>query len=308
MRRSSVRRGVAGVVVLLGSLIVASVAAADSVFADPTGDATGGAPDITQVAVSNDAAGMITFKITTVAPIVDGSIVGVDLDTDNSPANGAEYGLIAGLGGASMVKWNGSEYAESQATITYTRSGNVIQLEVDRADIGNPRRFGFSAVSILFDAADQVAGEDDAPDGGAYTYSLTFAQCGNGKDDDGDGKIDAADLGCSSATDNRESDDPVTLRAGKARVKPAKPKAGKVAVVLAPVTRVETGRGIASGKVRCAGRAGAKALRGVGKVAFGKASCAFRLPATSKGRIARGTITVKHLGKTKTVRFSFRIG
>ncbi len=307
MRRFRVRRVVAGVAALLGSLIVASVAAGDSVFMDPTGDATGGAPDITQVVVSNDAAGMITFKITTVAPIVDGSIVGVDLDTDNSPANGTEYGLVAGLGGAGMVKWDGTGYVDSQATITYTRSGNVIELELDDADIGSPTRFGFSAVSILFDASDEVVGEDDAPDGGAYTYFLKFAQCRNGKDDDGDGKIDAADLGCSSATDNRESGDPVTLRAGKARVRPARPKAGKTAVVFAPVKRVETGLGIASGKVTCVGRAGAKALRGVGKIASGKASCTFKLPVASKGRVARGRITVRHLGKTKAVPFSFKI-
>ncbi len=308
MRTSRVRLAVAGAAMLLGSLVVASVAAGDSVFADPTGDATGGAPDLTQVGVSNDAAGMITFKLTTVAPIVDGSIVGVDLDTDNSPANGAEYELLAGRGGAGLVKWDGSQYVESKATIAYTRTGNVVSLRIDRAAIGSPSRFGFATLSLLFNASDEIVGEDAAPDGGAYTYSLTFAQCGNGKDDDGDGKVDAADLGCSSETDNRESDDPVTLRAGKARVAPAKPKAGHGVVVAAPVKRLETRLGIASGRVKCVGRVGGKQLRGTGKVSAGKASCAFTLPAASKGLVVRGTITVTHLRKARVVPFSFSVG
>ena len=81
---------------------------------------------------------------------------------------------------------------------------------------------------------------------------MTFTQCANGKDDDGDGKVDGNDLGCSSPTDNLESDDPVTLKASKALTVPAKPKAGKVVVVGAAVVRVETGAGIPSGTVKCA--------------------------------------------------------
>ncbi len=100
MRASWFRLAVTGVVALLGSLIVVAVAVGDSVYTDPTGDATGGAPDLTQVAVSNDATGKISFVLTTVAPLEDGGVVGVDLDTDNSPANGPEYELFAGVGGA----------------------------------------------------------------------------------------------------------------------------------------------------------------------------------------------------------------
>jgi hypothetical protein len=308
MRRSRGRVGFVAVTALLGSLVVAAVAAGDAAFSDPSGDATGGAPDITRVAVSNDFSGMITFKLTTVAPIVEGSLVDIDLDTDNSPANGAEYGILAGVGGAGMVKWDGTQYVESKATITYARSGNVVELRVGRSDIGNPTHFGFAALTLLYSASDELVGEDSAPDGGEYTYALTFAQCGNGKDDDGDGKVDAADLGCSSETDNRESDDPVSLRAGKVRVTPARPKAGKAFVVSVPMTRAETGRGIVSGKAKCVGRVGARALRGVGTVAAGRASCAFTLPPAARGQAVRGTVTVTYLRKAKVVRFSFRAG
>ena len=55
-----------------------------------------------------------------------------------------------------------------------------------------------------------------APDAGAYEYQGTTTPpapvdpvCSNGKDDDGDGKIDfPADLGCSSTTDETEAPDP----------------------------------------------------------------------------------------------------
>lgn len=308
MRTSQHRLAVAGVAVLLGGLVVAAVAFAGPTFTDPVGDATGGSPDLTQVVVSNDLTGLITFKITSVAPLAGGSLIGVDLDTDLSPANGAEYAVLAGIGGADMVKWDGKDYVDSGATILMTRSGNVLELKVKHADIGGGTRFGFAVVSVIFDESDTAVGDDAMPDGGAFTYTLTLAQCGNRKDDDGDGKVDADDFGCASESDNLESDDPVTISVGKPVTAPAQPKAGKAVVVSVAVTRAETGRGIPSGTVKCAGRAGTKVLRGVGKVAAGRASCAFKLPVGAKRKKVRGTITVTHLGKTNVVPFGFAVG
>ena len=188
-----------------------------------------------------------------------------------------------------------------------TRSGNVTEFKINRTDIGVVDRFGFDAFTVIFDAAGAYLGEDDAPDGGAYVYALAFTQCANGKDDDGDGKVDGADLGCSSSTDNLESDDPVTLKAGKAVAVPVKPKAGKAVVVGTAVTRVETGAPINSGSVKCAARVGLKALPGSGKVGAGVARCTFKLPKTSKGKVVRGTITVTVQGHSKAVPFSFKV-
>ena len=64
---------VVGIIAAAACLVAAGAGIADTTNADPTGDATGGAPDITQVVTSNDAAGVITFRITTVAPIIDSS-------------------------------------------------------------------------------------------------------------------------------------------------------------------------------------------------------------------------------------------
>lgn len=307
MRTSKVRLAVVGVAALLGALVISAAVFAAATFTDPTGDATGGAPDLTQVAVANDLAGSITFKITTAAPLAAGSLIAVDLDTDVNPANGAEYVIVAGINGTGMLKWDGKDYVDSGTAPLMTRTGNVLDLTIKRADIGNVTRFGFDVVSVIFDAADKIVGEDAVPDGGQHVYTLTFAQCANSKDDDGDGRIDSDDFGCSSETDDLESDDPVTLKTGPAKVVPVKPKAGKVAVVSAAVTRVETGAGIPAGTVKCAGRAGTLVVRGVGKVAGGRASCTFKLPAASKGKRVRGSITVTYLGKTKVVPFSFKV-
>ena len=67
---------VVGIIAAAACLVAAGAGIADTTNADPTGDAKGGAPDITQVVTSNDAAGVITFQITTVAPIIDSSEIG----------------------------------------------------------------------------------------------------------------------------------------------------------------------------------------------------------------------------------------
>ena len=302
---------VVGAIAVAVCLVAAGAGIADLTNTDPTGDAKGGSPDITQVVASNDATGLVTFRITTVAPITDASLIGIDLDTDSNPATGAggfEYGLIAGTGGFGILKWNGTAYAATTApSLSMIRSGNVVEFKINRSDIGKIDRFGFDAFTANFDDAGNQLGEDDAPDGGAYIYNLALTQCANGKDDDGDGKVDAADLGCSSSTDNLESDDPVTLKVGKARVVPAKPKAGTLIVVSAPVTRVETGVGVASGTARCSVRVGTASVPAKGKVAGGRGLCTFKTPAKAKGKIARGTITVTVLGKSKVIPFSFKV-
>ncbi len=309
--RARGRIGAAVTASVLVGLMGAGIALSDVSYTDPTVDATGGAPDITQVTVSNDAAGVLTFRVTTVGAVGADSDVYIGLDADANPATGSQgqdYSIFVGVTSFGLDKWNGTDFAETPAgSLTAVRSGNTVEVKVGRQDIGNPTRIGFVAATVIYDAADKYLGEDDAPDGGAFTYVLTFAQCANGKDDDGDGRIDEKDFGCLSAVDNRESDDPVTLRTGKPQVFPAKARAGKFVVVAAPVLRLETGKLITSGVVKCVARVGTKALRGVGKVVSGNAACGFDVPLKAKGKTVRGTITVTHLGRTKVVPFSFKV-
>ena len=158
-----------------------------------------------------------------------------------------------------------------------------------------------------FDAADTFLGEDDAPDGGEYVYTMAFTQCANGKDDDGDGKVDGNDLGCSSPTDNLESDDPVTLKASKALTVPAKPKAGKVVVVGAAVSGSRPAPASRPEPSSAPCTSARRPCRQAARSASGVAACKFTLPKTSKGKIARGTISVTFKGKSVKVPFAFKV-
>ena len=222
------------------------------------------------------------MRVTTVAPINTLTDVDVDLDTDANPATGlfgSEYSLYGYLGGFGLLKASGTTFADTPApSLWMSITGNVVEFKIGRQDIGNVSRFGFDAATVLYDTSDNYVSEDDAPDGGSFIYTLAFSQCSNAKDDDGDGKLDAADLGCSSSTDNLESDDPVTLKAGTAKVVPATPMVGKLVVVSAPVTRVETGLGVTSGMAKCVARVGTASVPAKGKVAAAAA------PARSRRR------------------------
>lgn len=299
-----------GVIAATGCLVIAGVGTATTTNADPTGDGKGGAPDITQVVASNDPTGVIAFRITTVAPITESSSVGIALDTDSNPATGAggtEYLVIADTSGYGITKWNGSAFAVATVkSLSMTRSANVLTVRIKRSDLGVIDRFGYSVFAANYDANDAFLGEDVAPDGGEYVYNLSLAQCANGKDDDGDGKVDAKDLGCSSPTDKLESDDPVTLRASRPLTLPTIPKAGMPVVVGAAVIRFETGP-LTSGAVRCAVSVGTKSLPAHGKVASGVASCEFTLPKASQGKVAHGAITVVVAGHSIRVPFTFKV-
>ena len=65
------------------------------VFADATGDAPGAAPDLTQVKVSNDDAGVVTIEVDVRDPrwvTVGGNMVWVLLDADRNRYSGDSKG------------------------------------------------------------------------------------------------------------------------------------------------------------------------------------------------------------------------
>ena len=230
----------------------------------------------------------------------------VFIDADKNAATGRfgdEYWLLGGPDvGIAFLAWNGSDWVESRPAgfSVGSAASNVMEFRFTQASIGNSTSFNFQVYSVSVDGTgDQMSIKvwDTAPDGsGQFTYDIATTQCANGKDDDGDGKVDSLDLGCSASTDDDESDDPVTLKAGKAKIVPAKPKAGAKVVVSVPVTRVEAAAPIDGGAVTCAARiVGGKALRGAGKVAGGNAVCTFKVPmGTKKGKTIRGTVSVEY--------------
>lgn len=310
------RRLVVAVIATMVFAALAGAALADQEYSDSRGDA-GAGTDITNMTVRNDPAGMVSFQIASATAIVANHAVAVFVDSDKNAGTGfnlgpvgVEYYMFGGPEtGVAFLAWNGSTFVEANpASFSVgAAAANVTDFRISRSDLGNTTGFNFLVISISIDG-EEVNFWDFAPDSGSYAYDLAISQCSNGQDDDGDGKIDAADLGCSGTTDNDESDDPVTLKAGKASVKPAKPKAGTRVVVSVPVTRVETGNAIDGGAVACTAKiVGGKAFRGAGKVAAGRAVCTFKVPLTAKSKLVRGTVAVSFETATARAPFSFRV-
>ena len=295
------------VVTSVAAFTLAVTAGAQQSYTDPGGDA-GPGTDITGVTVNNDQAGLISIQVASASPIVGNHAVAVFIDADKNPAtgdDGDEAWMFGGpLVGAAFFTCNSAGCSEANPGFSARAAGaNVTEFTFNRSGIGNSASFNFDVISISIDPPNlnfwDVAG--------TYTYDLAFPQCGNGKDDDGDGKIDSEDLGCSSATDENEADDPVNVRLGAAKAKPASPKAGSMAVISARTTRVETGQPVESGSVLCTASYPGKKLRGAGSVVAGNAVCKVKLPAAAKGKTVRGTMTLKYKTATATSPFSFKV-
>lgn len=292
----------------VAAFTVVMTAGAEQSYTDPTGDA-GPGTDITSVTVRNDQSGLVTIQIASASPIVGNHAVAVFIDADKNPAtgdDGTEAWMFGGpLVGAAFFSCSAAGCSESNPGFGASAVGsNVTEFRFNRSGIGNSASFNFDAISLSIDPPNlnfwDIAG--------TFTYDLTFPQCSNGKDDDGDGAVDSADLGCSSATDENEADDPVNVRLGAAKAKPASPRAGTVATISARTTRVETGQALESGNVLCtASYPGGKKLKGSGSVVAGNAVCKLRLPATSRGKTVRGKMTLKYKTASATSAFSFRV-
>jgi len=287
---------------------LAVTAGAQSTYTDPGGDA-GVGTDITGISVSNDQAGLITMQITSASPIVGNHAIAVFIDADKNPAtgdDGDEAWMFGGpLVGAAFFTCNSSGCAESSAPSFGARAAgpNVTEFRFNRSEIGNSAGFNFTAISISIDPPNLNFWDLAGP----YTYDLVFPQCGNGKDDDGDGRVDSADLGCSSTTDDNEADDPLNIRLSTPKANPASPKAGSVATISARTTRVETGQPLESGSVACVASYPGKKLKGSGSVVAGNAVCRIKLPAGAKGKTVRGTMTLKYKSASAKAPFAFRV-
>jgi hypothetical protein len=300
------------VLTLLAALVavftMAVTAGAQQSYTDPAGDA-GAGTDITSITVSNDQAGLITMQIASASPIVGNHAIAVFIDADKNPAtgdDGDEAWMFGGpLVGAAFFSCNSGGCTPTTPAGFRARaaSSNVTEFQFPRSAIGDTTSFNFVVVSISIDPPN-INFWDGA---GTFTYDLVFPQCGNGRDDDGDGKIDSQDLGCSSATDDNEADDPVNIRLGAAKVTPRTPKAGSTVVISARTTRVETGQPLDGGAVACtASYAGGKQLRSKGSVAAGNAVCRLKIPAGAKGKTVRGSMTVTYKTAQAKTPFSFR--
>jgi hypothetical protein len=251
-------------------------------FPDAIGDHDA-APDVTSVRVSDAKSGWITFAITTpnYATLPSESAIVLTVDSDSNPETGeggAELTLTLLGGEVVLDRWNGRRWVRDTPPMRarVRNSKHVVAIDLHVSELGNARRFGFSLLSVdLNTAVEGAVAADVAPNDFSYWgYALA----------------------------NRPA---LILVATDPVAKPSRPRAGRPFTVSLPVTRSDTGRAITNGVVTCRVLAAGVKLPATGRVSGGSAQCAFTVPRAAKGKVLRGTISVRTGGKVVARDFSY---
>jgi hypothetical protein len=279
-----------------GSAAPAAPAANSVTFQDSTGE-NPDAPDITTLVVSNNDAGIITFRVNIPnrPTFTRDLLLWLFVNTDNSPATGdpeflgADYVLQLFEGEATLFRWDGSDFTRrpgdpaSTSLLFSYQAGATIQISA--AELGNTKRFGFAAVAISGIGFDEETGDLDftnavgdiapAAGSGLYDFPVIIAK--------------------------------PTLNVRRVVSTPA--KAGRPITMRMTVARSDTGATIKNGRVTCQGRAAGRALRATtARVQAGAVVCTWQLPANSKGKSFTGRATVVFEGLRATGTVTKRIG
>jgi hypothetical protein len=246
-----------------------SGAAAAATLTDPQGDAVGGAADITQVVVSNDFDGNVTFALTipdrTTLTTDDRIFIFLNTDKDTTTGfGGLDYAIVVDSDGATLVRASGgTSFAPApHTTLSVTADGKGVT--INRGELGETTGFLFFTETTL-DSSDSAA--DSAPDVGTATYELDLK--------------------------------PV-LDSLVAHFSPAKPKHGKPFRLAATTLRVEDGTVVKADSITCVAKLNGKRLAG---------RCSWRIPANARGQRLVVTLTARYKGASATFTpWRFRVG
>ena len=266
-----------------------TLAAANSTtYQDSTGEDPA-APDITTIVVSNDDAGVITFRtnIPNRSQYTTDMAIAMFIDSDANQATGdleslgADYIIELFRGEIILFKWDGTDYPVSatQASLSYSWSGGPT-VRINASDLNNTRRLNFDVIALSNIAFDPVTGEpdfanakrDSAPVIGFFTYEVKIT--------------------------------PATLVVRRVTTTPATPVAGKPFTMRLVAARSDTGAVLQNGRVTCIGRVGNVRLRAQSAgVTGGAAVCTWLIPKTAKGKTFRGSTKVvfEGLGVSRSI-------
>jgi hypothetical protein len=275
----------------------AFVAANSQNYTDSSGE-NPAAPDITTLTVSNDDAGIVSFRINVPNRPQLGQDMVIDLfvDTDNNPNTGSpdfggtDYVIELIQGEANLFKWDGTNFTRRfgdppAISLSFSYQGGVT-FRMSAAELGNTTRLNFFVIVESGIVFDPVTGEPDfanavgdaAPGGGVglYPYQVIVAR--------------------------------PTLVVRSLRRTPAAPRAGRTFTLRMVAARSDTGAALQNGRVTCVGRAGNARLRAqLARVQGGAVVCTWQIPANAKGRTFRGSVTVVFEGLRASRSFSARI-
>ena len=281
----------------LGTATPQLVAANSQTYQDSTGEDPQG-PDITTLVVSNDDAGIVSFRVN----VPNRPTLGQDMlfelwvDSDNNPATGspdlggADYVMQVVRNEISLFKWDGTDYTRrfgdpSAVTLNFSYQGGIT-IRISANELGATKAFKFFVVAITGLVVDPVTGDIDgtssrsdvAPGGGVglFPYTVTVAK--------------------------------PTLVVRGLKTTPAAPAAGKSFTMRLTAARSDTGATLQNGRVTCVGRAGTTRLRAQeARVVGGGVVCTWLIPKNAKGKTFRGSVAVVFEGLTAARSFSARI-
>ncbi len=291
-----------------------SGASKTTTFRDAVGEP---GPDIETVLVSNDANGQLTFRIDIPNHplITDDLRIRVWLDADANASTGlgpqgvrgADYFLLLdrwelGLGEVGFFACSGSVCSGGKVLPTGSRTSlrfsyrDGATFTLDAAELGIERleRLRFSIEAWTGIGFDPVAGRYDftnarpdfAPDGAGRWLGYPSAQ---GED--------------------FWTHDARTMLVKSFSASPAKPRAGRPFTLRLALVRADTGAPLRTGAVSCSTKLGGRTLRPSSRGFVGdRATCAFAVPADTRGRTFQSTISVRFAGATVTRSISGKVG
>jgi hypothetical protein len=286
----------AGSAVALPTSALAKRAAAranSQTFLDSTGEDSA-APDITSIVVSNDDAGLITFKIniSNRPAFTEDMAVPLWLDTDKKATTGspdfagADYLIELDPGTVGLFKWNGSDFvpATSQSSVTFGYDATGATIRANAAELGGTKAFNFFALAVSGITTDAMGNADlsnahidAAPDAGHGVYSYEVVA-------------------------------KLTLSVQAFTTSPKPAKAGKRFIAGLAATESDTNGPVQAGTVACSATLGGKRLSATAHViANGIAACAWSLPRTAKGKTLRGSVSLTVRGTTVVRNFSVKV-
>jgi len=266
----------------LGSALLlaagASGRAATTVFTDPAGDA-GLGPDIRSLSIG-DRGGILTFKI--VAPGmkftegsgVKGTFLFVDLDANKDGKY--DYSLFVG-DDADGFSWDVTDANGKSLPLStwmrYFRTADSYWISVSSSDLGGATSFDFFTRTGTITDDGKLAGSDDAPDGGVWSYGMTSVK-------------------------------PVI---GTPTTSPLGPVAGKAFTITLPVTRSDSGVKVTIGTMTSDLRVGTQALAHTQSFKNGTAAVHLMVPASARGRVMTVQIAIESEGGSVTRLTRFRV-
>jgi len=262
-------------------------------FNDSVGE-DAAAPDITSIAVSNDDAGLVTFKvaISNRPALTPDMLMFIFLDTDQKAStgdpnsSGADYVIQLVPGAVGLFRWNGTDYvaAASQASVTFAYDATGATIRAGAQDLGKTKGFNFAAIAfagIALDASGNPdftnAHVDSAPDTGHGFFGYQVLT-----------KLTLSVVAFSAA--------------------PNPAKAGGSFVAGLAANESDTNAPVQSGTVACAATIGTKHLAASGhRITNGIATCSWKIPKTAKKKTIKGTVTLTVQGVKVSRSFAVKI-